>query len=113
MHLSGDPGRVLPGSDLTEHQFSALPADERRRIQRLMRNRLSAALHRQRQRAHIECLEQQVAELAALVHVFSQAARDACSSCTCGAACRCLPAPLMAVTPPSLPGVLGFTASTI
>lgn len=109
VRLTGNPGRVLPGSDMTEREFSNLPLDERRRMQRLMRNRLSAAMHRQRQRAHIECLEQQVMELSAVVTVLVRRAREAVASCTCTAAAACIPPPLLAVSGPSTPGVLGYS----
>ena len=62
--LTGDASAVIPGSDLTEGQFAALPPEEQKRHRRLIRNRLSAHLHRQRQRGHIDAMEAQVLELA-------------------------------------------------
>jgi hypothetical protein len=55
---------------MTEAQFAALSSDEQKKQRRLIRNRLSAQLHRERQRNHIVLLETQVTELTALVDAY-------------------------------------------
>jgi hypothetical protein len=56
-------------------QFAALPPAERKMQRRLIRNRLSAQLHRERQRSHVAHLETQVLELSVLA--------GACCCCCC------------------------------
>jgi hypothetical protein len=58
--MTGDPSAIIPGSNLTEAEFGDLSTEEQKRQRRLIRNRLSAQMHRQRQRAHIDALEAQV-----------------------------------------------------
>jgi hypothetical protein len=68
---TGNPDAVIPGSSgMTEAQFAALSSDEQKKQRRLIRNRLSAQLHRERQRNHIVLLETQVTELTALVDAY-------------------------------------------
>lgn len=65
-----NPNALIPGSKMTEAEFNNLPVDEQRRQRRLIRNRLSAHLHRQRQKAHIEALETQVVEMATIIEEY-------------------------------------------
>jgi hypothetical protein len=67
---TGNPGAAIPGSEYTEGEFKRLSADEQKKQRRLIRNRLSAQLHRQRQRAHIDTLEVQVVELSTALELM-------------------------------------------
>ena len=101
--FTGDADRIVPGSKLTEAQFAALPDAEQKKQRRLVRNRQSAQLHRQRQRMHIDMLEQQVAELCGVIDVMRDVLKRAAAS---GVA---VPPALLSVAGPSGPGMLGFT----
>ena len=111
--LTGDASAVIPGSDLTEGQFAALPPEEQKRHRRLIRNRLSAHLHRQRQRGHIDAMEVQVLELALVADEMRErlgAARRALAECgVMVAAERLVPPGLLSYRAPREPGLLGFT----
>lgn len=111
--LTGMPGAKILGSDLTEAEYEALPVEEQKKQRRLIRNRLSAQLHRQRQRAHIDALEVQVVELSTVLNEMRNRIAVAKSKCTCGACSNTtlLPATIMSYQPPSVPGILGFTGS--
>ena len=111
--LTGDASAVIPGSDLTEGQFAALPPEEQKRHRRLIRNRLSAHLHRQRQRGHIDAMEAQVLELALVADEMRErlgAARRALAEAGAqGVAERIVPPGLLSYRAPREPGLLGFT----
>ena len=111
--LTGDASAVIPGSDLTEGQFAALPPEEQKRHRRLIRNRLSAHLHRQRQRGHIDAMEAQVLELALVADEMRErlgAARRALAEAGAqGMAERIIPPGLLSYRAPREPGLLGFT----
>lgn len=63
-HRTHAPSHIaLAGSQLTEEQYSRLPDAEQKKQKRLIRNRLSAQMHRLRQRAHIDAMEVGVAGL--------------------------------------------------
>jgi len=128
-HLTGNASAVIPGSDITEGQFLRLSPEEQRKQRRLIRNRLSAHMHRQRQRGHIDAMETQVTELSFVVNEMRerlQAARNALarvaaelpSSSTSAmeaavAADAVIFAPgVMKYQPPREPGLLGFTGPT-
>jgi len=128
-HLTGNASAVIPGSDITEGQFLRLSPEEQRKQRRLIRNRLSAHMHRQRQRGHIDAMETQVTELSFVVNEMRerlQAARNALArvaaelpaSSTAAmeaavAADALIFAPgVMKYQPPREPGLLGFTGPT-
>jgi hypothetical protein len=111
---TGNPDASIPGSALTEGQFAALDEEEQKKQRRLIRNRLSAALHRQRQRAHTDTLEAQVVELSALVVAYREALAAMDAACTCGAArdAHVLPPILRVAAGPVQVGTLGITGAS-
>lgn len=128
-HLTGNASAVIPGSDITEGQFLRLSPEEQRKQRRLIRNRLSAHMHRQRQRGHIDAMETQVTELSFVVNEMRErliAARNALarvaselppsSSAAIEAAVTAdslIFAPgVLKYQPPREPGLLGFTGPT-
>jgi len=128
-HLTGNASAVIPGSDITEGQFLRLSPEEQRKQRRLIRNRLSAHMHRQRQRGHIDAMETQVTELSFVVNEMRErlhAARNALArvaaelplSSTSAmeaavAADTLIFVPgVMKYQPPREPGLLGFTGPT-
>jgi len=128
-HLTGNSSAVIPGSDITEGQFLRLSPEEQRKQRRLIRNRLSAHMHRQRQRGHIDAMETQVTELSFVVNEMRErliAARNALARVTSElpksssaaieaafTADAVIFAPgVMKYQPPREPGLLGFTGPT-
>jgi hypothetical protein len=114
--LTGEPQRVIPGSDMTELQFGRLTHDEQKKQRRLIRNRLSAHQHRQRQRAHVDALETQVMELCVVVDELRARLLEATAApCPCvgtGPGARVhVPPALLTYVPPHVPGLLGHTGS--
>jgi hypothetical protein len=128
-HLTGNASAVIPGSDITEGQFLRLSPEEQRKQRRLIRNRLSAHMHRQRQRGHIDAMETQVTELSFVVNEMRErlhAARNALARVAAElpssskAAIEAVVAAdasifvpgVMKYQPPREPGLLGFTGPT-
>ena len=128
-HLTGNASAVIPGSDITEGQFLRLSPDEQRKQRRLIRNRLSAHMHRQRQRGHIDAMETQVTELSLVIlemrerllaarNTLSRVVSELPSSSTTAieaaiAADSLIFVPgVMKYQPPKEPGLLGFTGPT-
>jgi hypothetical protein len=128
-HLTGNASAVIPGSDITEGQFLRLSPDEQRKQRRLIRNRLSAHMHRQRQRGHIDAMETQVTELSLVILEMRErllAARIALSRVVSELPSSSTAAIEAAITahslifvpgvmnyqPPKEPGLLGFTGPT-
>jgi hypothetical protein len=128
-HLTGNASAVIPGSDITEGQFLRLSPDEQRKQRRLIRNRLSAHMHRQRQRGHIDAMETQVTELSLVILEMRErllAARNALSRVVAELPSSSTTAIEAAITadslifvpgvmkyqPPKEPGLLGFTGPT-
>jgi hypothetical protein len=128
-HLTGNASAVIPGSDITEGQFLRLSPEEQRKQRRLIRNRLSAHMHRQRQRGHIDAMETQVTELSLVVNEMRErlhAARNALARVAAelpASSTSAMEAAVAADTlifvpgvmkyqPPRDPGLLGFTGPT-
>jgi hypothetical protein len=128
-HLTGNASAVIPGSDITEGQFLRLSPDEQRKQRRLIRNRLSAHMHRQRQRGHIDAMETQVTELSLVIlemrerllaarNTLSRVVAELPSSSTAAIEAAITADSLIFVPgvmkyqPPKEPGLLGFTGPT-
>jgi hypothetical protein len=95
------------GSDLTPEQFARLPVAEQKRQKRLIRNRLSAHVHRLRQRAHFDALETQVTELSCVVREFISRASAAVQAAPSLA--DAFPPTMLSYVAPTFPGILGYT----
>ena len=106
-HPTGSPKAIIPGSTYTEEQFAKLPAAEQKKQRRLIRNRLSAQLHRVRQRAHVDAMETQVTELSVVVKELISRAASLASTHP-----QLFPHAILSYVPPSLPGILGYTGDT-
>lgn len=122
--LQNNPNAIIPGSKMTEAEFNSLPIEEQRKQRRLIRNRLSAHLHRQRQKAHIEALETQVIEMATIIEEFKARVQHlvrvngninlppvAIKGTPVDAQTPrpLFPHNLLAYRPPHIPGLLGFS----